>query len=75
MKNILVVAAHPDDEVLGCGRAIANHTYKGDNVFIVITGGTTSRQAKRDRIRMKKIVDIKGSIEKSEILGAKKLKY
>ena len=55
MKNILVVAAHPDDEVLGCGGAIANHAHEGDNVYIVITGeGATSRQAKRDRIGMKK---------------------
>ena len=76
MKNILVVAAHPDDEVLGCGGAIANHAHEGDNVYIVITGeGATSRQAKRDRIGMKKELSIlKGAAEKSaEILGAKKV--
>lgn len=36
MSNILVIAAHPDDELLGCGGTIALHTQKGDNVTVVI---------------------------------------
>ncbi len=35
-KNILVIAAHPDDEVLGCGGTIARHTRDGDEVYVVI---------------------------------------
>jgi LmbE family N-acetylglucosaminyl deacetylase len=36
MANILVIAAHPDDEVLGCGGTIALHTASGDKVTVVI---------------------------------------
>jgi N-acetylglucosamine malate deacetylase 1 len=42
--NILVVAAHPDDEILGCGGAIARHVYAGNQVNILIVAeGATSR--------------------------------
>ena len=32
--NILVIAPHPDDEVLGCGGTIAKYAKKGDNVSV-----------------------------------------
>lgn len=44
-NNILVVSAHPDDEVLGCGATIARHVAMGDKVQILILGsGITSRK-------------------------------
>ncbi len=40
----MVIAAHPDDEVLGCGGAIARHTYAGDSVNVLfVADGETSR--------------------------------
>jgi LmbE family N-acetylglucosaminyl deacetylase len=47
--QVLVVAAHPDDEILGCGGAIARHARAGDEVHVVIMAeGLTSRDPKRD---------------------------
>lgn len=48
--NILVIAAHPDDEILGCGGTIAWHTAHGDTVHILIMAeGITARENIRDR--------------------------
>ena len=45
MRNILIVAAHPDDEVLGCGATITRHAEAGDSVCALILGeGVTSRK-------------------------------
>ena len=47
-QNVLVVAAHPDDEVLGCGGTIARHAQQGDRVTCLILGeGLTSRYVTR----------------------------
>lgn len=49
-ESILVVAAHPDDEVLGCGGAMVKHIENGDEVHVLILAeGMTSRDLKRNR--------------------------
>ena len=51
-NSVLVVAAHPDDEVLGCGGTIARHADAGDQVQVLIVAeGATSRQQQRDRLQ------------------------
>jgi len=43
-KRVLIVAAHSDDEVLGCGGTIARHIAEGDTVAVVLMAdGVSSR--------------------------------
>lgn len=49
MSVALVIAAHPDDEVLGCGATIARLADEGWAVHVVIVAeGATSRNVMRD---------------------------
>lgn len=49
MRTVLIVAAHPDDEILGVGGTVARHTAEGDVVYALILGeGQTSRSAHRE---------------------------
>lgn len=44
MSNVLIVAAHPDDEVLGAGGTIIKHKDQGDKVYCLVLGtGVTAR--------------------------------
>lgn len=45
-ERILCVAAHSDDESLGCGGALAKHVAAGDAVMVItLADGVTSRSA------------------------------
>ena len=73
LNRILVVSAHPDDEVLGCGGTIAHHADAGDYVQVLIVAeGSTSRQPKRDRIQADKELSAltKAAQTAGSILGA-----
>jgi LmbE family N-acetylglucosaminyl deacetylase len=77
MKNtVLVVAAHPDDEILGCGGTMAKHSLAGDEVHVLILAeGLTSREQKRDRSKSKEALTklSKSSQRANEIVGVKTL--
>jgi LmbE family N-acetylglucosaminyl deacetylase len=71
--NILVVAAHPDDEVLGCGGTIARLASEGHDVYILILGeGITSRYDDPKQADQK-LLDVlhKRAEEAGALLGAK----
>ena len=47
-KKILIIAAHPDDEVLGCFGTVARMVKEGDEAYTLILGeGKTSRDERR----------------------------
>ena len=64
--NVLVVAAHPDDEVLGAGGAIARHSRNGEHVTIAILGeGIASRYASRDEVDQTLLADLKADAQQA----------
>ena len=72
-KKVLVIAAHPDDEVLGCGGTIARHSDVGDHVeVLIVSEGATSRQPQRDRSNAIKELSALGKAAQAagSILGA-----
>jgi len=76
MNKILVVVAHPDDEVLGCGGTMARLALEVNNVYTLILGeGITSRDKKRMRVkRGSEIAELKKRAEDAnKILGVKKV--
>ena len=67
-KQVLIIAAHPDDEVLGCGGTIARHVKEGDPVHILFLGDGVSSRGNPD---IKMIAARKKSAVKAcEVLGA-----
>ena len=75
-KSVLVVSAHPDDEVLGCGGTIARHADCGDDVHVLIVAeGSTSRLKERNRTQSQHELSAlaKAAQMASSILGASDL--
>jgi LmbE family N-acetylglucosaminyl deacetylase len=75
-KKILVVAAHPDDEVLGCGAIVARLVKEGYEAYTLILGeGITSRDSKRNvKKRKEEIKRLKKQAkEANRILGVKEV--
>ncbi len=76
-KIILVVVAHPDDEVLGCGASIAKWTASGSIVHVLIMAeGATSRSQVRDRrVKSKELLLLgKSAHSAGSILGVASVK-
>ena len=77
--NVLVIVAHPDDEVLGVGGTILKHSQKGDRVTVLyLATGITSRRKsghqnklpynsdKKELEKMKKeIADLRNDAQKA----------
>jgi LmbE family N-acetylglucosaminyl deacetylase len=71
----LVLAAHPDDEVLGCGGTIARRVQEGEDVYIAILGeGITSRYDHRDEADQGRLHELHATSEQvADLLGANDL--
>ena len=69
--KILVIAPHPDDEVLGCGGTIAKHSENGDEVCLIITTKAYTPDWSEEFIKNRE-KEIK---ESNKILGIKKIYF
>ena len=75
-KKILIVAAHPDDEVLGCFGTVARLVKEGCEAYTLILGeGKTSRDEQRVvENRVDDIAVLNSEIQKAnDIIGIKKV--
>jgi N-acetylglucosamine malate deacetylase 1 len=71
MKKVLVIAAHPDDEILGLGGTIKKHVINKDIVDCIILGeGMTSRTDKREETNKLILENLhRDTISSSNIIG------
>jgi len=71
-KNILVVASHPDDEVLGCGGTLHNLKKKGAKISgLFLSDGESSR--KHPRIKQFILDRKRQAIKAGKIIGINRL--
>jgi LmbE family N-acetylglucosaminyl deacetylase len=72
-SRVLVIAAHPDDEVLGCGGTIARLALEGHQVYVSILGeGITSRHSQRDQADRAEVKGLRDRCrEVAQLLGTK----
>jgi LmbE family N-acetylglucosaminyl deacetylase len=72
MNSVLVIAAHADDEALGCAGTIAKHIKHGDKITVVFMTDGVSSRVTCENINED---DRKGSAEKAmKILGVSDLR-
>jgi len=68
MNRILVIAPHPDDEVLGCGAQMKKYNELGAEVFVLVLTRGTPKFYSDDRINNVR----KEALDAHQILGVKK---
>jgi LmbE family N-acetylglucosaminyl deacetylase len=71
--RVLVVAAHPDDEVLGCGGTMARLASEGHEVYLsIVAEGMTSRSWSRESADSAQVQVLHAQARKAaEVLGVK----
>lgn len=69
MQRVIVISAHPDDEILGAGGSILKHVSNGDEVYWLITTNISEEQGFAKEITSSREEEIK-EVEKQ--LGIRK---
>lgn len=73
-QKVLVIAAHPDDEILGVGGTALKHTKAGDEVYCVIAAEGIGARYSDERNNLKEVKDLHvQSAKAASILGYKEI--
>ncbi|ADQ79102.1 LmbE family protein [Paludibacter propionicigenes WB4] len=71
MSNILIIAPHPDDEILGCGAVMRKHVLEGDDVYVIIM--TNAHVGDPELYKEEVVASVRSeALEAHELLGVKK---
>ncbi len=73
MKRVLVIAAHPDDEVLGVGGTIAKYSEQGYEIYIHIVTEGASTQYPNDNKRLN--AKRQAAVRANQILGGEEVHF
>lgn len=75
-KRILVIAAHPDDEVLGCGGTLSKFSKLGYEINVAFfSDGVSSRNLKLGKKKKEILQRKKSSYRAAKILGINKIEF
>jgi LmbE family N-acetylglucosaminyl deacetylase len=75
-QSILILAAHPDDEVLGCGGTIAKLADEGAAVHVAFLADGVFSRASEEQAQQRELASRRAAAQKScDILGVKSVSF
>lgn len=75
-QSILILAAHPDDEVLGCGGTIAKLADEGAAVHVAFLADGVFSRAGEEQAQQRELASRRAAAQKScDILGVKSVSF
>src|SRR5690349_4364925 len=72
-RKIAAIFAHPDDEILGCGGAMACHAAAGDDIRILLLATGLRARGRADEAAIGKLRD--DARRAADIVGAKAIEF